>query len=180
MRKSIFKDYLAYKGGTLLYPDHLSFLEIQKCITRLETEFRLDDWYHVCLYVIKPEWLCTHNGKLQQSKVMDKLRSNTLVLQRIEGNFVMDWTYIPHSTLTLWFLLSTLVVYKKLGVSSVMFTMLDQCTKSYINVYGPLLEGSEWLIDELQEESGEVYDYLCKLQELGRRDLLDILNVEMK
>jgi hypothetical protein len=184
MDERLLKDYLNCKDPTsyhmtLMYPDYLSKSDVLACIDRLEKKFCLQDWYHVCLYVMKPEWLCNYKGKVEQRSVIQKLFKSVQVFQVVEKAFKQDWYGIPVCTHQLWYLLCTLVVFKKLEVQSMLFPMLEDCTRPYINVYGPLLEGSDWLLDELQEEEGLVYDYLCDLRELSRRDLLDFANMQI-
>ena len=129
---------------------------------------------------MKPEWLCNYKGKVEQRAVIKKLFKSVLVFQVVEKTFKQEWYSLPLCTHQLWYLFCTLVVFKKLEVQSMLFTMLKDCTRPFINVYGPLLKGSDWLIDELQEEEGLVYDFLCELRELDRRNLLDFADMKIE
>ena len=185
----IFRDYLRELdrgNGTTLHYATDSSQEVRKAVKDMLSAGSMDDgrqmvnWYFICLYVVKPEWLTNSKSKPAKRRFFNHLKNNVQLLDMVEQKFIQDWFTISQTTKGLWYLLITLVVFQKIGrVNSPLFNMLFAGTIPVFNPYIPLLKGGDWLIDEFQidEDDNEdpgLYAFLLRLKSLANRSFLDM------
>lgn len=173
---------------TLMYDTGFSAKEILGCMSDLTLDLDIGNnsvsWFFVCLAVIKPEWLHNYKDKQAQKRIIRNLAKNKELLNKVDKFFVAGWLHLPMTTVTLWWLLATMVTFQKIGhTESPLFDLLDRDTAPYVNVYGPLLKGATWLIDELQideDDTSDLYIFLNKLSTLSNRSLVDFANMKIE
>jgi hypothetical protein len=164
------KDYLSRLPTTLLYPK-LTKAGVDAYIETIErayiTPLDLQTWQQLQLFLLEPEWLQSSSHRKLRSIVYERLKKNTCFIKNIIEQYseISSFGDSCQKQEALLFTVASVINISE-NIPSMCNEILQykngvlQTIKENPDIWSKFIQGSDWLIEELQAESGILFNFL--------------------
>ena len=164
------QDYFCRLPTTLLYPQ-VTRTDLEAYVETIEREYitplDLQTWQHIQLFLLEPEWLQSSARRKLRMRFYEHLQSNQHFILNILEQYSLLSLFSENTEkqealfFTVCGLLQIAEQTKELQHTIVQFkNTLLQDIKSNATDWAAFIKGADWLLEELQQDSGILVSFL--------------------